>query len=100
MRDDFNQACQLIKTVETSDNGVLKETVTTTSLWCSVSSNIRAMKNEAGTVAHGIELKVKLPDISCYGGERYLDYDGDRYEITRTYQDGEMLELTCVRGVR
>lgn len=100
MRDDFNQVCALVQTVETSVNGVLTVTETTSQAWCSVHSDIRTVKNEAGTVAHGIELKLKLPDISCYGGERYLDFGGDRYEITRTYQDGDMLELTCQRGVR
>ena len=100
MRDDFNQVCELVQTVETSVNGVLTVTESKTVAWCAVVYDIRTTKAEAGTVAHGIELKLKLPDISCYNGERYLDFGDNRYEITRTYQDGEMLELTCQRGVR
>ena len=100
MRDDFNQVCALVKTVETSVNGVLTVTETTSPAFCAVHSNICTIKAEAGTVGTGIELKVKLPDVSCYNGEKYLDFGNNRYEITRTYQDGDLMELTCVRGVR
>lgn len=32
-----------------------------------------------------------------YSEERYLDYDGHRFEILRTYEKGETVELVCLR---
>lgn len=32
-----------------------------------------------------------------YGGQRFLDHEDERYEILRTYEKGETIELVCLR---
>lgn len=100
MRDNFNQVCKLIKTVETSVDGVLTVSETNRTVYCSLISNIHTVKNEANTTGVSYEIKLKLSDISEFDSEKFCEFEGDRYEIVRTYQDGYMLELTCQRGVR
>ena len=40
----------------------------------------------------------RLTDYAEYKNEPYLDYDGVRYRIIRTYTDGQTIELTAERG--
>lgn len=100
MKDDFNLSCKLFKTTETAVDGVLTITETSRTVFCALLSNVHTIKTEAATTGLGYEIKLKLSDISEYDGEKFVEFQGERYEITRTYQDGYMLELTCVRGVR
>lgn len=100
MRDDFNATCILYKTVETAVDGVLTVTESSRTVFCSVLSNIHSLKTEAGTTGIGYEVKLKLADVSEYDGEKFVSFEGDRYEIMRIYQNGDTLELTCQRGVR
>ena len=99
MRDDFNSVCVLVKTVETSVNGVLTVTESSRTVFCSLLSNIHSIKTEADAIGIGYEIKLKLADVSEYEGEKFCEWNGDRYEVVRTYQNGEMLEITCQRGV-
>lgn len=100
MKDNFNENADLVKTVETSVNGVLTISETTRGVFVALASNIRTVQTQAGTTGIGIEVKLKLPDVAEYEGEKFIDFRGERFEIKRTYQDGYMLELTCKRGVR
>lgn len=100
MRDDFNQVCKLYKTVETAVDGVLTITETYRTVFCSLISNVHTVKTEASTTGISYEIKLKLADVTEYDGEKFCEYEGDRYEIVKTYQDGYLLELTCQRGVR
>ncbi len=43
------------------------------------------------------ELKLILPHAFDYKGEKKLTYKGERYEIIRTYRDGDSMELTIQR---
>lgn len=100
MRDDFNLTCELCKTVETAIDGVLTITETTREVFCALLSNIHTVKTQAGTTGIAYEIKLKLPDVTEYDGEKFLVFNSNRYEVTRTYQDGDTIELTCQRGVR
>ncbi len=99
MRDDFNEVCDLVDVVETSIDGLLTVKETKHTVFCSVLTDQTSTKSEAGKYGVGMELKIKLPDISEYNGEKFFEYNNIRYEVIRTYRDGDMLEINGLRGV-
>ena len=44
------------------------------------------------------ELKLVLADHLDYEGERLVQYEGQRYQVVRTYRAGQSLELTVERA--
>jgi SPP1 family predicted phage head-tail adaptor len=45
---------------------------------------------------NGITLELMFEIRSCdYGGQRFLEFENKRYEIVRTYDKGETIELSC-----
>lgn len=100
MRDDFNSSCELISTVEKAVKGVLAVIETKREVFCTLLSDVHTVRTAAGTSGVAYEIKLKLPDVTEYDNEKFCEFNGNRYEVTRTYRDGEMIELTCQRGVR
>lgn len=100
MKGDCNLAASLIKTVESSVNGVLTIQETKRDVFCEIMSDIRSVKSEAGAYGINAEIKIKISDVNEYEGEKLVEFDGNRYEITKIFRIGDMLELTCVRGIR
>lgn len=45
------------------------------------------------------EIKFTLTDYLDYDGELYVEHDGTRYKVLRTYRDGLRLEITAYREV-
>jgi SPP1 family predicted phage head-tail adaptor len=43
---------------------------------------------------YALELMFEVRTME-YGSQKYLDFDGKRYLIIRTYDRGEITELTC-----
>ena len=44
----------------------------------------------------GVELTVRFEVRSIdYSGEDYIEHNGKRYAVERTYDKGEFIELTC-----
>lgn len=39
-----------------------------------------------------------LADYAEYRGEPYVDYNGTRYRVIRTYANGQKIEITVERG--
>lgn len=99
MYDDFNEVCDLVSVAESSVDGLLTVTETKTTVFCAVLSDQTSTKTEAGKYGVGMELKIKLPDFSEYNGEKFFDYKNIRYEVIRTYRNGDMLEINGLRGV-
>ena len=46
------------------------------------------------------ELKFILSDFEDYRGESFLEHEGMRYKVLRTYRTGRELEITVYGGVR
>jgi hypothetical protein len=46
------------------------------------------------------ELKLILPHAFDYKGEKKLEYGGERWDILRTYREGDNMELTLQRENR
>ncbi|MBR4451559.1 MAG: hypothetical protein IKS39_06985 [Clostridia bacterium] len=99
MRDDFNEVCNLVAVAESSIDGLLTVKETKRIVFCTVLTDQTSTKSEAGKYGVGMELKIKLPDISEYNGEKFFEYNNIRYEVIRTYRDGDMLEINGLRGV-
>ena len=99
MRDDFNEVCNLVAVEESSIDGLLTVKETKRIVFCTVLTDQTSTKSEAGKYGVGMELKIKLPDISEYNGEKFFEYNNIRYEVIRTYRDGDMLEINGLRGV-
>lgn len=99
MYDDFNEVCDLVAVVETSVDGLLTVSETTRTVFCAVLTDQTSTKSEAGKYGIGLELKIKLPDYSEYAGEKFFVYNNIRYEVIRTYRNGDMLEINGLRGV-
>ena len=56
---------------------------------------------QAQTAGKKPEIKFKITDYMDYREQRYLIYNGVRYNILRTYRTGNNeLEITCYGGVR
>lgn len=45
------------------------------------------------------EIKFVLSDYLDYDGERFVQYEGQRYRVLRTYRKGQELEITVYREV-
>lgn len=45
------------------------------------------------------EIAFRLADYLDYEGERYVEYDGQRLRVLRTFRKGQELELVCYREV-
>lgn len=56
---------------------------------------------QAQTAGKKPEIKFVITDYLDYEGQKYLIYEGVRYNVLRTYRkSGNELEITCYGGVR
>ena len=46
------------------------------------------------------ELKFVLADYLDYNNQEYVIYNGFRYKVSRTYRNGNEIEIVCYGGVR
>lgn len=56
---------------------------------------------EAAASGYKPEIKFKIADCSDYNGEQQIVYDGEVYDVIRTYRAPRSyeLEITCAKGV-
>lgn len=66
-------------------------------VYCTERSIGQTEKYQADSVGLSPELKLILQHAFDYHGEKKLTYQGERYEIIRTYRDGDSMELTIQR---
>ena len=83
----------IAKTYTQNEDCALVETETEREIMCMVSSVGRNDFFQAAQI--GLDLSyVFLTDAANYNGERELEYEGNRYAITRTYlRDSDKLEI-------
>lgn len=55
---------------------------------------------QAQTLFYKPEIKFEIADYMDYQREQFVDYEGIRYKILRTYKNSNKLEITCYDGVR
>lgn len=46
------------------------------------------------------EIKLEIADYLDYQREQFVDYEGFRYKVLRTYRNSNSLEITLYEGVR
>ena len=66
-------------------------------VFCEISSISQNEFYVAAQAGFKPSLKVKMADFYDYDGEDMLLYNGDEYNIIRTYQSGTAIELTAER---
>ena len=69
-------------------------------VYCTEKSVGQTEKYQAAAVGLNPELKLILAHAFDYHGEKKLTYQGERYDILRTYRDGDSMELTIQREER
>lgn len=55
---------------------------------------------QAQTLFYKPEIKFEIADYMDYQKEQFVDYEGLRYKILRTYRRNNALEIICYEGVR
>lgn len=86
---------QLTLIKETSTAGqysITEKTETPRTVDCTVSSVSRAEVMEGGRIGLNPQYEFKV-FAGDYDREELCEYEGDRYSIYRTYQDGDYVEL-------
>ena len=68
-------------------------------VFCEVMSIGEKEFYQAHAVGLQPEVKFLLSDYIDYGGELYVEHDGIRYKVLRTYRKGQEIEITCYREV-
>ena len=66
-------------------------------IFCEISSISQSEFYTAAQAGFKPSLKIKIADYYDYNGEDMLLYNGDEYNIIRTYQNGTAIELTAER---
>lgn len=74
-------------------------TETTTQVFCEVSSIGQKEFYQAQAVGLQPEIKFILADYLDYSGQLYVEHEGVRYHVLRTYRTGQRLEIVCNREV-
>lgn len=91
---------RLIK--QTSDTDALGDPVvteTTREVFAELQSIGQKEFYQAKAVGLQPEVAFRLADYLDYDGERYVEHDGQRLRILRTFRKGQELELVCYREV-
>ena len=94
-----SQIVLVTKTATVNAYGAAVEAVTQRdTVFCDVNSVGYRETYEAAAVGRKPEIKVTLPDVLEYNGQRFCEYDGIEYEIIRSYKTNRHeLELTLER---
>lgn len=89
----------LTKEATVNAYGAAVESVTErTTLFCRVNSVGYKETYEAAAVGRKPEIKITLPDVIEYSGQRFCEYNGVEYEIIRSYKTNRHeIELTLER---
>lgn len=69
-------------------------------VFCDVRSVGMSEFYQAQTLFYKPEIKFVIADYLDFNNEQFVDYNGTRYKILRTYRNGHELEITCYDGVR
>lgn len=89
----MNDICNLINLENKQDdigNWIAKEN--TKQVFCEKSSVFQNEFYKAGVLGYKAELKLKLWK-SDYNSETVVEFDGTRYDVYRTYINGDFIEL-------
>lgn len=89
-----------IELISAPDTAGIFETVTATTR--RVFAEVRSPSSREFYTAHeqGLEptFVFILADYAEYKGEQYVDYNGARYRVIRTYENGQKIEITVERS--
>lgn len=69
-------------------------------VFCEVKSVGMSEFYQAQTVNYKPEIKFILADFYDYNEQPFVEYNGVRYKVLRTYRNNTEIELTCYDGVR
>lgn len=99
----YNEVIELVSV--TSDESVDEygdpiQTETKRTVFCDVRSIGMKEFYQAQTVDFKPEIKFVLADYYEYQEEPFIEYNGFRYKVLRTYRNGNEIEITCYGGVR
>lgn len=72
---------------------------TSREVFCSIRSISQKEFYQAQAVGLQPEIKFLLADYLDYDNEQYVQHEGQRYRVLRTYRAGQELELICYREV-
>lgn len=96
----WSDVISLISTTESIDDiGDVIKTPTEKEVFCVVKSISQTEFYQAQAAGLKPEIKFVLANSVDYDGEKTLKHDLKIYEVIRTYQNGEQLEITCKGGV-
>lgn len=70
-------------------------TETKTTVFCTVRSVGMSEFYRAKELGLTPSIVFDLTDYADYGGQKFVEWNGQRFEIVRTYVDGLGIELTC-----
>ena len=97
MLNHFDDTIKLRKITPTITDGFATQTVTTREVWADKQSATRQEFYFVVVVNRRNEERFVVKTID-YAGEEELEYNGDIYDIVRTYQPSlDRVELTCER---
>ena len=96
MNDVLTLITQNVTTDEYADRVI---TETTREVFCEIASIGEKEFYQAHAVGLQPEIKFILPDYYEYQGETYVQHNGVRYKVIRTYRKGYQLEITCTREI-
>ena len=96
----MNDVITLIKqTRGVDDYGDPSITETTRDVFAKLGSIGQKEFYQAHAVGLQPEVKFVLADYLDYEGENFVQHDGQRYRVLRTYRKGQELEITVYREV-
>lgn len=97
MQTDILTLVTQARSVDAYGDPVITET--TTQVFCEVASIGQKEFYQAQAVGLQPEIKFILADYLDYSGQLYVEHDGVRYHVLRTYRTGQRLEIVCNREV-
>lgn len=94
----YNDICILIAEEKTiNEFGYTVLTETRREVFCKVKSVGMREKYEALTVGLKPELVFELVDYYEYNNEPFVEYNGERYTVIRTYRNSQTIDVTVSR---
>lgn len=93
----YNEEITLVDIVNAISNGNVSETEKKKTLNARIESVTRNEFYAARSAGFNPEIKFVIPDFRDYDRQRYIDYEGRRYVVTRTFRavDSTALEFVC-----
>lgn len=97
MYDEMIELAQPQKKI--SKYGDIEENYVTKTVFANTESVGRNEFYQASAAGFKTEIKFKLADYMDYDGQPVVIYNGQTYNVIRTYRAGIELEIICSRGV-